>query len=76
MYKSDKPHISRKYYPGSRRGYWSVSPVPKRWSLLRPEQQVRWNAANNFKEKLTERESLKLAAQEYINKYGTEGLKL
>jgi hypothetical protein len=35
-----------------------------------------WNAANAFKEKLTRHEILRLAAQEYIDKYGVEELRL
>lgn len=48
----NKPHIRLQHYPKSKRSYWRVSPVPKKWNRLSDTEKAHWNAAHKFKERL------------------------
>lgn len=61
------PRIFREYYPKSGRGYWRVSPVPIPWRYLGDKQREQWTQANKYKDRMNERESVRLA---YIKLFG------
>lgn len=48
----NKPHIRLQHYPKSKRSYWRVSAVPKKWNRLSETEKEQWNAAHKFKERM------------------------
>ena len=68
----NKPRIYLKKY--SSRSYWSVSPAARAYRNLPTAERVRWEAAYKYASRLNNIESMRVTAQHYLNKYGTERL--